>query len=183
MSSLITIGRFLKQRGVRGELKIIPLTYSPERFMQLSHIYVKVDQEIKEFEIEYFRSYERTYILKLSNINSREDAVDLVGKEILISEEESPSLPEGVYYHYQIIGLEVYTEDGSHLGRVTEIIETGSNDVYVVREAGAAEDGSEAGSPGKKAREYLIPAISEIVRVVDLDNGVIKIRPVDGLLE
>ncbi|MEC4686317.1 MAG: ribosome maturation factor RimM [Nitrospirota bacterium] len=168
MSSLVSIGRIVKSRGVKGEFIVLPLTFSLERFDDVSRVYIKFDDEIKEFTIEYSKPYGRTVIMKLRGINSPEDAAALRGGQLMVPEEESPPLPDGVYYYYQIIGLRVFTVDGEYIGRVTDIIETGSNDVYVVRE-------------GEK--EYLIPAIKDVVRDIDIRNKRIVISPEAGLLE
>ncbi len=168
MSSLVSIGRIVKSRGVKGEFIVLPLTFSPERFDDISRVHIKLDDEIKEFSIEYSRPYGRTVIMKLRGINSPEDAAALRGGQLMVPEEESPPLPAGVYYYYQIIGLKVFTVDGAYIGRVTDIIETGSNDVYVVRE-------------GEK--EYLIPVIKDVIRDIDIRNRRIIISPETGLLE
>jgi len=124
--------------------------------------------EIKEFTIEYSKPYGRTVIMKLRGINSPEDAATLRGGQLMVPEEESPPLPDGVYYYYQIIGLKVFTVDGVYIGEVTDIIETGSNDVYVVRD-------------GEK--EYLIPVIRDVIREIDIRKRRIIISPEAGLLE
>ncbi len=167
MSSFVTVGRIIKARGVRGEFKVLPLTYSLERFDDISRVYVKVGDELREFSIEYTRCEGRLVVMKFPGIDAPEDVKPLLGRHLLIPEGESPPLPEGVYYYYQIVGLEVYTVEGACLGRVTDIIETGSNEVYVVRE-------------GKK--EYLIPAIRGVIREIDIEGKRIVIYPVEGLL-
>jgi len=86
----------------------------------------------------------------------------------MVPEEESPPLPEDVYYYYQIIGLKVFTVDGVYIGGVSDIIETGSNDVYVVRD---------------EEKEYLIPAIRDVIKDIDIGNRRIIISPEAGLLE
>ncbi len=168
MSSLVSIGRIVKSRGVKGEFIVLPLTFSLERFDDVSRVCIKLDDEIREFTIEYSKPYGRTIIMKLREINSPEDAAALRGGHLVVPEEESPPLPDGVYYYYQIIGLKVFTVDGVYIGRVTDIIETGSNDVYVVRDEG---------------KEYLIPAIRDVIREIDIRNKKIIISPEAGLLE
>ncbi len=168
MSSLVSIGRIVKSRGVKGEFIVLPLTFSLERFDDVSRVYIRLGDETREFTLEYSKPYGRTIIMKLLEINSPEDARRLQGRDLMVPEEESPPLPEGVYYYYQIIGLKVFTVDGEYIGRVTDIIETGSNDVYVVR------DGD---------KEYLIPAVRDVIRDIDLQNRRIIISPEAGLLE
>ena len=168
MSSLVSIGRIVKSRGVKGEFIVQPLTFSLERFDGVARVYIRVDDEIREFTIEYSRPYGHSIIIKLRGINSPEDAATLRGGQLMVPEEESPPLPEGVYYYYQIIGLKVFTVDGVYIGEVTDIIETGSNDVYVV---------------GNGEKEYLIPAIRDVIREIDIGKRRIIIFPETGLLE
>jgi 16S rRNA processing protein RimM len=164
----VVIGRILSSHGLKGEVNIRPLTFSPDRFDDLSRLFIKQNGEIRVLNIEYYRLRGRTAVLKFREINSREDAIALGGLDLLVPEEESPPLPEGVYYYYQIKGLDVYTLDGSYLGKVIDIIETGSNDVYVVK-------GGE--------KEFLIPAIEDIINEIDLKSRRIIITPIEGLLE
>ena len=83
--------------------------------------------------------------------------------------EEVLPLPKGHYYHYQIVGLLVETEGGTVLGRVTEVLETGSNDVYLVKD--------------DQGREFLLPALKEVIRDIDLEKGLMLVRPLPGMLE
>ncbi|NOZ25825.1 MAG: 16S rRNA processing protein RimM [Nitrospirae bacterium] len=168
MSSLVSIGRVVKSRGVKGEFVVAPLTFSLKRYDDVSRVYIRIGDETREFTLEYYRPYGRMVIVKLSEINSPEDARLLKGRHLMVPEEESPPLPEGVYYYYQIIGMDVFTTDGAFIGRVTDIIETGSNDVYVVR------DGD---------REYLIPAVRDVIKEIDTEKKRIVITPEAGLLE
>ena len=107
-------------------------------------------------------------ILKLSTIDCAEDAQQLRGKSIEIPQSRVQPLPEDHYYHFQLIGLEVRTTRGEHLGEVREIITGKSNDTYLIQ-----------GTEG----EILIPAIKDVVKSVDLERGFIEIEPIKGLLE
>jgi 16S rRNA processing protein RimM len=167
MPANIIVGRILSSWGVRGEVKILPLTYSAERFSELSEVVVLINGEEKTLTIEGYRVHGRFVIIKFSEINSPEEAKLYRGLDILISEEQSPPLPDGVYYHYQIIGLHVYTTTNRYLGQIHSIIETGGNDVYVV----------------KGDMEYLIPATKEFIKDIDLEKKTMLIEPMEGLLE
>ena len=109
----------------------------------------------------------KSLLIKLGGVDNRWAAARLQGATLETPEAEAPALPEGAFYQHQIVGLTVRTTDGRDLGALAEIIETGSNDVYVVR-----------GPEG----ESLIPAIPDIVLDVDLSTGVITIETVPGLL-
>ena len=107
-------------------------------------------------------------IISFEGINSREEAALLRRAVIEVQENNLPALPENKFYHRQIIGLIVVTPEGRKIGQITEIIETGSNDVYVVKGQG---------------KEYLIPAIKDVVSCIDLRSGTITITPLKGLLD
>lgn len=164
---MVVVGKIISSYGVRGEAKVLPLTYSNERFAQLEEVFVSEPGGYRTLTIEGYRTSGRYVIIKFQEITSREEVKRLQGRELLIREEQSPPLPEGVYYHYQILGLDVYFTDGTYIGRVTNIIETGSNDVYVVT----------------GEREVLVPAIQEVIKEIDLKEKRMIINPVEGLGE
>lgn len=164
---LVTIGKVAKAREADGSLRVIPLTHDPERFTLLRTVYFDLDGDMVRAEIEFVRVQSRYVVLKVREWDSPEKSAGLAGCEIKIPSSESPALPEGVYYHYQILGLEVYTESGNFIGKVGGIIETGSNDVYSV-----VDD----------SHETLIPAIADVIVSIDLQRNRIIIREIEGLL-
>jgi 16S rRNA processing protein RimM len=107
------------------------------------------------------------WLLRLDGIDSREQAEALRGAEIALSLSAVPPLPEGTYYWWQILGMRVVSDEGQELGQVDEILETGANDVYAVRDMTGAE--------------LLIPAIESVVLDVDLEVGEIKVHLIPGL--
>jgi 16S rRNA processing protein RimM len=107
------------------------------------------------------------YLLRLEGVEDRDAAEKHRGGDVYLRQSEIPALPRGTYYHWQIVGLEVLTEEGEDLGSVTEILQTGANDVYVVR----AEHGG----------EILLPAIESVVRDVDLESRTMHVRLLPGL--
>ncbi|RMG73627.1 MAG: 16S rRNA processing protein RimM [Nitrospirae bacterium] len=164
---MVVIGKILSSWGIKGEAKVLPLTFSNERFAEIESVYFYEGQDFKRLTIEHFRVSGKYVILKFRELSTPEEVTRLKGKELFIEKEKSPPLPEGVYYHYQILGLKVYTEQGLYLGEITNIIETGSNDVYVVT----------------GEREVLIPAIDEVVKEIDLKKKRMTIHPMKGLLD
>ncbi len=120
------------------------------------------------YSLQSVRVDRQSLIVSLVGITSREAAAQLRGAVIEVMPDDLPGLLEGSYYHKQIIGLRVVTTEGIEIGRITDIFETGSNDVYVVR-------GHE--------KEHLIPAIRDVVMKIDLLAGRITIYPMKGLLE
>lgn len=169
MADYITVGKIAAPFGLRGEVKVIPYTDFPERFVQTRRLFLNKDGLFREANIERVTCRERDIILKIKGIDSPEEAAEYRQALLQIPRDEAWPLPEGSYYHFQIIGLSVATADGLVLGRVAEILETGSNDVYVVRD--------------DKKKEYLIPALKDVVRDIDLEKGLMLIQPLPGLLE
>lgn len=159
----ITIGHVLAPRGVKGKLKVKIETDFPQRFTPGSKIYINR----QPMTIDSAEWHQGKLVIKLNTIDSFEDAHKFRGKTLEIHHSQIHSLPEGQYYYFQLIGLEVWTTRGELLGNITEILATESNDNYVVR-----------GTKG----EILIPAIGDVVKSIDLDKGCLVIEPIEGLL-
>ncbi len=166
---LITIGQAVKPFGVKGEMKIESLTDFPERFKDLRRVYL-VSPAGKEItcEVRSVRYAGSTPYLILGGYESPEKAKALNGWFIKVPEEEAVRLPEGSYYWFELIGMEVFSESGEKLGTIVEIFETGSNDVYVMKS-------------GRK--EIYLPATKEIIKQVDRDAKRMVIHLLDGLME
>jgi 16S rRNA processing protein RimM len=166
---LITIGKVVKPFGVKGEMKIEPMTDFPERFTGLTHVYL-VSPSGKEVacEVKSVRYAGGAPFLLFSGYDSPEKAKAINGWFIKVPEEEAVPLPEGTYYWFELLGMEVVSETGEKLGTIMDIFETGSNDVYVLKQ-------------GRK--ETYIPATREVVRQVDKKAKRMTIRVPEGLLD
>lgn len=163
-----TIGQVVALFGVRGEVKIRLLTDIPDRFQQLEVIYL--GSEHQRYEIERVRPYKgEMIVLKLAGVDDANAAEALCRQSLMIPLDQLASLPAGSYYQHDILGLNVLTLDDRALGQISDIIETGSNDVYVVKGTGGTQ--------------VLIPAIKEIVKQIDLARHTMYIDPLPGLLE
>ncbi len=167
---LITIGKAVKPFGVRGEMKIEPLTDFPERFKKLRRVYLASPVGEKEIacEVKAVRYAGAVPYLLFGGYDSPEKAKALNGWYIKVPEEEAMPLPEGSYYRFELIGMEVVSESGEKLGTIVDIFETGSNDVYVMKS-------------GRK--ETYIPATKEIIKRVDREAKRMTIHLLDGLME
>jgi 16S rRNA processing protein RimM len=166
---LITIGRVAKPFGVKGEMKIEPMTDFPERFKDLRRAYL-VSPAGNEIvcTVQSVRYAGGVPYLHFGGYDSPEKARTLNGWFVKVPEEETVPLPEGSYYWFELIGMEVFSEDGDKLGTIVDIFETGSNDVYVVKR-------------GRK--EVYIPATQEVIRQVDRAAKRMIIHLMDGLVE
>lgn len=160
----LSVGEIVAPFGLRGELKVLLDTDFPELILAATHLYIG-DPPIR-YAVEWARQVRGMVRLKLVGCDSREAAEALRGQLVQVLAEEAPSPGEGEYYYHQLIGLEVWSEEGEYLGRVIEVFPTGSNEVLVVR-----------GGTG----EILLPAIEEVVRVVDLAAGRLWVHLLEGL--
>ena len=159
----ITIGQILAPWGIKGRLKVKAVTDFPQRFTPSSQVYI--NRQPMTVDSAEWRKGEA--IIKLNAIDSIEDAQRLRGQPVEIHHSQLYPLPEGEYYHFQLVGLEVWTTQGELLGTITEVLTAESNDNYVVR-----------GAKG----EILIPAIEDVVKSIDLNKGRMLIEAIEGLL-
>ncbi len=160
----VTIGKILKPVGLRGELRVLPLTDFPDRFKTRDAVTV-VTKEGRSLpcRIRNTRSDHRFVYITFHGHDSCDAVESFRDGSIQIPETERMPLPDGSFYRDQIEGLAVYQEDGRMLGQVASIFETGSNDVYVVQ---ARERG----------KEYLIPALASIVKEINVVAGRMTVR-------
>lgn len=160
----LSVGEIVAPFGLRGELKVLLDTDFPELVLAATHLYIG-DPPIR-YAVEWAQQVRGMVRLKLVGCDSREAAEALRGQLVQVLAEEAPSPGEGEYYYHQLIGLEVWSEEGEYLGHVVEVFPTGSNEVLVVR-----------GETG----EILLPAIEEVVRAVDLLARRLWVHLLEGL--
>ena len=156
---MIAIGKIGAPHGVRGEVRVLPLTDFPERFTNTPSVQLEDSTVLK---IDEVRFHKNAVLIKFAGFDSIDSVKILCGKLIHVSEGDLMPLPEGHYYHFQLIGLRVFDEDGLFLGTISDILETGSNDVYVID------------AEGQKPK--LIPAIKDVVKMIDVSDGRMVIR-------
>lgn len=161
----LAVGRILRPWGVRGELKVEILTEDPARFERLETVYV--GPLFVPYRLERARLHSGAVLLKLAGCDDRTAAEVLRGLLVQVAMEDALPLEEGEYWAYQILGLEVWTSDGDLLGVVQEVLDTGANDVYVVR--------------GRSGREVLIPALKSVVLDIDLAAERMLVELPEGL--
>ncbi|MGE5398419.1 MAG: ribosome maturation factor RimM [Chitinophagales bacterium] len=167
--NLVSVGQIIGTFGYQGEVKVLPLTDFPERFNGLTSITIESRGEVQAYSIERLRSHKQFLLFKFQGIDSKEDAALLVKGYLKVREDEVFPLPEGSYYIYQLIGLQVLDEEKGKLGVLKDVLVTGANDVYVV-------DGGNWG-------EVLIPAIKEVILAVDLEQNQMRVKLLPGLVE
>ncbi|MCL2620459.1 MAG: ribosome maturation factor RimM [Defluviitaleaceae bacterium] len=165
----LQIGKIVNTVGVRGEIKIYPTTDDPKRFSLLSEIETLDTKGIKKvFAIEKVRYQKNLVIMKLSGVDDMDTATGLRGYTIIVDRANALPLDEDQYYIADLIELDVTTEEGQKLGVIADVLQTGANDVYVVR--------PEVG------KDILIPAIKQCVINVDVAGGKVVVRLMEGLM-
>lgn len=143
----------MKTHGIKGEVKVTSLTDIPGRYIHLEKVYIHTRSGKRiERSIKNVREIKGGFIVAFISIMLVAEAEELVGGYITVPACEVPELGKDTYYHFEIIDMDVYTDEGRHLGRIEDIFSTGSNDVYIVKD---------------NEKEYLIPAIHDVIKEVD----------------
>ncbi|HIV82552.1 MAG TPA: ribosome maturation factor RimM [Candidatus Salinicoccus merdavium] len=164
---MITIGRLVGFHGVRGEVKVLSDSdFTAERFQPGQTVHIRN----KDLMIERYRTHKNFHLLTFEGITNIKEVEGLKDEDVLQDAESVElTLEEGEFHFSEIIGLTVFTADNKQLGKVTDIFQTGANDVWAVRD--------------ENNKEYMIPYIEDVVTDIDLENGKITITPMEGLLE
>ncbi len=165
-NSFLTIGQILKPHGVHGEVRVRPLTDLPERFSWLDEVYLgeKTPQLTK---IAGVRFHKDLVLIKFEGLTNRDQVENLRGQLVQVLESDAIPLEDGEYFLYQLEGLQVVTDTGDTLGKISRVIETGANNVFVVK-----------GASG----EILLPDIDDVVLEIDFDNGRMLVHLLPGLI-
>lgn len=161
----LLLGEVLRPHGVRGEVRMRILTDHPERITELEAVYIGKsveDSKVTTYTVEHMRGHQEYGLLKLKGIDDRDAADRLRGLFVMVDIANAVPLEEGEFYLYQLIGLRVETHDGQTLGTLTDVLETGANDVYVVQ------------SPTRG--EVLIPVLESIIVKTDIASGVVTVH-------
>ena len=168
-AELITIGKIVKPFGVKGEVRVLSLSDVPGRFHTLTRVtLVAPSERALTTSVTHVRDDRGGYVVGVEALATPEEAAAFRGGWIKIPEDEVPPLPAGHYYEFQLIGMTVLNKSGRTIGTLEEILETGSNSVFVVRE---------------KDREVLIPGTRDVIESVNVDERIMTIRSIAGLLD
>ena len=168
MEDLLQVGIITKTHGLRGEVKVFPTTDDARRFKKLKEVILDTGKEKLTLEIEGVRFFKNLVILKFKGIDNINDIERNIGKSLYVTRENAVKLKKDEYFIADLIGLAVEDEAGTRLGTLTDVLQTGANDVYVC-------------DTGKK--ELMLPAIWECILNVDLENRVMKVHVMKGLLD
>ena len=168
MNKYLELGQIVNTFGIKGQVKVNPFTDDIRIFDELKEVYIEKKNELKLFQIEKVNYSKNMVILKLKGIETPEEAEKLRSSYLKINRKDAKKLPEGTYYIADLIGLDVYTDENKLLGKVDYIYNTGSNDIYVVKD--------------EQGKEILLPAIKDVLQQVDLENGKIIVHIIEGLI-
>lgn len=169
MEELLRVGIISSTHGVRGEVKVYPTTDDPERFLDLDEVLLDAGREQIVLKITNVKFFKNMVILKFKGYDSINDIEKYKGRDLLIRRDQAVDLDEDEYFITDLMGLQVVTDEGVNLGVLKEVMPTGANDVYIVQQ--------------ENGKELLIPAIKECILDVDLEQGIMKIHLMDGLLD
>ena len=169
MKEYFEIGQIVNTSGLKGILKIKPFTDDIKKFSNLKTIYIKTKSGLTEFKIEQVRYVKNMVMLKLAGIDTVEEAEKYRNLYIKILRDQEEELEEGSYYVVDILGCKVNTDANQELGKIVDVFQTGSNDVYVVKT--------------KDGKEVLLPSIEECILDRDIENKIVKVHIMKGLLD
>jgi 16S rRNA processing protein RimM len=166
MKDYIKVGKIVNTHGVKGCIKCIPLTDDLERFEELEYVYTEKDNIKRTIDDVWYQK--GLVCLKLKDIDDMDKAELFKDTYISIVEDQLRVLPENSYYLFDLEGMDVYSNNGDYIGKISEVYQTGANDVYEVK---------------NNKNSYLIPAIKDVVKSVNVQDKKMIINVIEGLLE
>lgn len=168
MEEYLKVGVITTTHGVRGEVKVYPTTDDARRFEELKEVFLDTGKEKMVLKISDVRYFKNLVILKFKGIDNINDIEKYKGCDLLVDREHAQPLAENEYYIADLIGMQIYTEDGQEFGTLEDVLQTGANDVYCIR--------------SREHGEVLLPAIRECVLKVDTVGQKMTVRFLKGLI-
>ncbi len=169
MVNYLEVGKIVNTFGIKGQVKVVPFTDDVKRFDKLKSVYVERKKELQSHKIENVKYTNNMVILKLEGIDSMEEAEKYKNCSLKIDRKDAIKLPKDTYFIADLIGLPVYTDEDVLLGKVDDIYNTGSSDIYVIKD--------------ELGKQILLPAIKDVIKTIDLDNEKIIVHIIKGLLD
>lgn len=169
MEDLLRVGIITSTHGIAGEVKVYPTTDDPARFKQLKKCILKSERESIELDVVSVKFFKNLVILKFKQFSNINEVEKFRQAELYVTRENAVRLEEGEYFICDLIGLKVIDEDGRSYGKITDVLQTGANDVYEVTD--------------ENNKTYLFPVIKQCVLNVDLEKGVVTVHIMKGLLD
>lgn len=180
MEDLLQVGAIATTHGVRGEAKVFPMTDDVNRFKKLKKVLLDTGRDYLELEICQVKFFKNMVILKFKGIDNINDVEKYKGKGLFVTREQAVKCEKDEYFIADLIGIKVSTDEGNLLGELVDVLQTGANDVYVVR---ISEESPYLDVVSDKKKELLLPAIRECVLDVDMQERSMKVHLMAGLLD
>lgn len=168
MGTDLEIGQIVNTFGIKGMIKVKPFTDDIKRFDDLEKVYVEKNNTKIEYEIEEVKYHKDMVLIKFKSINTVEQAEKLRNSYLKVSRDSVEDLEEDRYYIVDLIGIDVYTDENILLGKLEDIFNTGSNDIYVVK--------------NELGKQILLPAISDVIKQIDMENKKMIVHIIKGLM-
>ena len=168
MQKRLEVGQIVNTFGIKGEVKVTPFTNDMKRFDDLKKVYVTSRKDSKLYKVENVRYHKNMVLIKFKGVDTVEEAEELRNFYIQIERKDATPLEEGTYFIADLIGLEVYSDEGNLLGKVEDIYNTGSNDIYVVKD--------------ELGKQILLPGIKDVIKDVQIENAKIIVHLIPGLI-
>lgn len=168
MTKYLEIGQIVNTFGIKGMVKVKPFTDNIERFNNLEKIYIKNKSGQTEYKIQEIKYHKNMVLIKFEDIENPEQADLLRNSYLIVDRETEEPLEPGRYYIVDMIGLDVFTDDNEYLGKLEDIYNTGSNDIYVVK--------------NELGKQVLLPAIEDVIKNIDMDNKKVIVHLIPGLV-
>ena len=167
----LKVGKIVNTHSLKGEVKVISSTdFEEQRFEKGTELLItRGNQVVKEVTVESYRTHKNNLLVKFVGIDSIEEAEKLKNLQIKIDSDNIGELEENEFYFHEIIGCEVFDENGKSLGEISEILTPGANDVWVIK--------------SQNGKEILIPYIEDVVKKIDIENKKIDIEVMEGLID
>lgn len=167
MLEYLNIGQIVNTHGIKGEVKVYPLTDDMKRFSKLKEVYIESKGDMTKYTVEAVKYQKNMVLLKLKGIDTMNDAEKLRQLYLKVGRWDAVRLPKDTFFICDIVDSEVFDIQGELLGKLTDVIQTGSNDVYIVKTEGA---------------DLLIPALKSVVKQIDITNKKIVVELPEGLI-
>ena len=168
MQEYFEIGQIVNHFGIKGMVKVMPYTDDITRYDELKEIYVVQKNKKTKYEIEEIKYHKNMVLAKVKGIDTMDSAEMLKQSSVQIERKDAIKLEKDTYFIVDLIGLKVVTDDNNELGNLIDIYNTGSNDIYVVKD--------------ELGKQVLLPAISEVIKKIDIENKTITVHLVKGLV-
>lgn len=170
MEDLLRVGVIANTHGIKGEVKVYPTTDDPNRFLDLKEVILDAGREKLTLEVENVRFFKNMVIVKFKGIDNINDIEKYKGKDLLVTRENAVPLEEGEYFIADLLDMDVYEESGEKLGVLLDVMQTGANDVYVVKR-------------DKDGKEILIPGIDDCILDINMEENKIVVHLLEGLVD